>query len=103
MGADWWERARTPGTDAWDRARTLRAFATADANAGEWARAGRTRREHSVLVRTEGNSRAAIVMGTHVLAQTGATSGAGPNRHVLQGGGRTRLPKGRTRLRGWGV
>jgi hypothetical protein len=71
--------------------RTLRASATAGANAlgaiaGEWTRAGRTGREHSVLARTEGNLHAAIAMGTRVWVQTGATSGAGPNGRVLQGG-----------------
>jgi hypothetical protein len=70
------------GTDAWDREQTLRASATAGANAsgaiaGEWTRAGRTRCEHSVFARTEGNSRAAIAMEIRVWARTGATSGAG--------------------------
>jgi hypothetical protein len=60
-----------PGADAWDRARTLRASATvgahaSGANTGQWAQAGRTGREHNVLVRTEGDSRTAIGMGTHV-------------------------------------
>jgi hypothetical protein len=81
---------QTPGADAWDRARTIRASATPSTNApgaivGEWARAGRIGREHSVLVRMEGKSRAAIAMGTRVWARTGAISGAGPNGRVLQG------------------
>jgi hypothetical protein len=70
----------------WDRARILRASATAGAIAGEWARVGRTGHEHSVLVRAEGNPRAAIAMGTRVWARMGATSGAGLNGRVLQGG-----------------
>jgi hypothetical protein len=79
------------GVDAWDRARTLRASAIAGANASdaiarEWERAGRTGRKHSVLARTEGKLRAAIVMGTRVWTRTGATSGAGPNGRVLQRG-----------------
>jgi hypothetical protein len=89
-GADSRRGRVRPGVDAWDRARTLRASATAGVNpsgaiAGEWARAGRTGREHSVFARTEGNLRAAIAMGTRVWARTGPISGAGPNRRVLQG------------------
>jgi hypothetical protein len=96
-------QTRGLGVGTWDWARTLCTSATTGANAsgaivGEWARAGRTGREHSVLAGTEGNSHAAIAMGTRVWAQTGETSGV-----CCRGGGRTRLPKGRMRLRGWGV
>jgi hypothetical protein len=37
-------------------------------------------------VRTEGDSRATIAMGTRVWARTGVTSGAGLNGRMLQGG-----------------
>jgi hypothetical protein len=42
--------------------------------------------EHSILMRTKGKLRAAIAVGTHVCAQTGATSGAGVNGRVLERG-----------------
>jgi hypothetical protein len=47
---------------------------------------GRTGREYSVLARMEGDSCIAIAMETLVWVRTDATSGAGPNEHVLQGG-----------------
>jgi hypothetical protein len=47
---------------------------------------GGTGLEHSILVRTEGDSRAAIAMGTRVWARTSVTSGPSPNGRVLQGG-----------------
>jgi hypothetical protein len=56
------------------------------ANTSYWAQAGRTGREHNVLARTKGDSRAAIGMGTRVWARTGERTGAGPNGCVLQGG-----------------
>jgi hypothetical protein len=93
-GADSRRGCVGPGADAWDWTRTLRVSATTGSNAGEWARAGRTGREHNVLVRTEGNSRAAIAMETCVWARTGATSGAGPNGRVLQGGRAQMAAKG---------
>jgi hypothetical protein len=42
--------------------------------------------EHRVRVRTEGESHTAIVVETHVWAQTGATSDAGLNGRVLDQG-----------------
>jgi hypothetical protein len=76
-GADSRRRRVGPGAD-YGRTRVERKHRLMGAG-------GRTGREYDILARTEGDSRAAIAMGTRVWARTGARTGAGPNRRMLQG------------------